>query len=98
MTNHKFNEPVSVFVGLGFPHEVATVLDAYHLLLEWNGIPDLDRDGALEVCRKALNGHRTAEDAREAFESFAHTKGILSEEALERAASSYAQEWGRLSA
>ncbi|CDX22743.1 hypothetical protein MPLB_2420040 [Mesorhizobium sp. ORS 3324] len=32
--NHKFNEPVSVFVGLGFPHDIATVLAAYHLLVE----------------------------------------------------------------
>ncbi len=98
MTNHKFNKPVSVFVGLGFPHEITTVLDAYHLLVEWNGFPDLDRAGALEVCRKALNGDRTVEDAREAFERFAHTKGILSEEALDQVASSYAQEWGELSA
>ncbi|CDX22744.1 hypothetical protein MPLB_2420041 [Mesorhizobium sp. ORS 3324] len=29
------------------------------------------------MCRKALSGDRTAEEAREAFERFAHTKGIL---------------------
>lgn len=98
MIAHKFNWPLSIFVGLGFPREVETVLDAYDLLLEWNGIPDLDYHGALEVCRKAFHGERTAEDVREAFETFARNKGILSEEALDRATDSLAREWGRLSA
>ncbi|WP_315918541.1 DUF982 domain-containing protein [Mesorhizobium sp. SP-1A] len=95
MTDSKFAKPVSVFVGLGFPHEVTGVLDAYRLLLEWSGIPDMDRDGALETCRKALNGGRTAEEARRAFERFAHNKGILAEEAIDRAASNFAAEWAR---
>jgi hypothetical protein len=98
MTTRKFDQPVLVFVGLGFPREVETVLDAYDLLLEWTGIPDLDYHGALEVCRKALNDERTAEDVREALERFAHNRGILSEEAFDRAASNIAREWGRLSA
>ncbi|NGN43133.1 DUF982 domain-containing protein [Mesorhizobium sp. CGMCC 1.15528] len=98
MIAHKFDQPLSIFVGLGFPRDVETVLDAYDILLEWNGIPDLDYHGALEVCRKAINDERTAADVREAFENFARNKGILSEEALDRAASSLAREWGRLSA
>ncbi|MHA6641334.1 DUF982 domain-containing protein [Mesorhizobium sp. A623] len=98
MTNLTFAKPVSVFIGLGFPRDVGTVLGAYDLLLEWNGISDMDYHGALEVCRKALNGERTAEDACEALERFAHNRGILSEEALDRAASNVAREWGRLSA
>ncbi|OQM76938.1 hypothetical protein BFN67_12190 [Pseudaminobacter manganicus] len=98
MTNSKFDQPVSVFVGLGFPREVATVLDAYDLLLEWTGISDLDYHGALEVCRKALIGERTAEDVRESLVHFARRRGILSEEALDQAARNLAREWGQISA
>ncbi len=76
----KFDRPVAVFVGLGFPSEVETVMDAYAMLLEWNGIPDLDRAGAIEVCRKALTGKRTGKEARVAFQRFAFSKGILSED------------------
>jgi hypothetical protein len=98
MTNLSFYKPVSVFVGLGFPREVETVLSAYDLLLGWNGISDLDHQGALTVCRKALHGERTAEEARDALERFARNRGMLSEEALDRAASNFAQEWGQISA
>lgn len=98
MANLTFVQPVSVFVGLGFPRDVETVLDAYDLLLEWNGISDLDYHGALAVCRKALGGERTAEDAREALERFASSRGILSEEALDRTAGDFAREWGQIGA
>lgn len=79
MNTIKFDRPVAVLVGLGFPSKVETVLDAYALLVEWNGIPDLDHAGAVEVCRKALKGKRTGRDARLAFQRFALAKGILSE-------------------
>ena len=93
MKEPKFDQPVSVFVGLGFPREVSKVLDAYDILVEWNGIPDLDRAGAIEVCRKALNGKRNGRDARKAFEGFALNKGILAEDAYERAVDELAHEW-----
>ncbi|MGN6304275.1 MAG: DUF982 domain-containing protein [Mesorhizobium sp.] len=93
MNDPKFDQPVSVFVGLGFPREVSTVLDAYDILIEWNGIPDLDHAGAIEVCRKALSGKRDGEDARKAFEGFALNKGILAEEAYDRAVDNLAHEW-----
>jgi hypothetical protein len=80
MSSTKFDRPVAVFVGLGFPSKVETVIDAYAMLVEWNGIPDLDRAGAIEVCRKALKGKRTGKDARLAFQRFALGKGILSED------------------
>lgn len=98
MTAQKFDQPVSVFIGLGFPREIATVLDAYDLLLEWNGIPDLDYHAAVDVCRKALSAERTVQEARDAFERFANNRGILSDEALDRTADSFAQDWRRLSA
>jgi hypothetical protein len=93
MDDVKFDLPVSIFLGLGFPRKVERVLDAYDILIEWNGIPDLDRSGAMEVCRKALNDERTGKDAREAFQRFALKKGILADEVFSRAASALAQEW-----
>jgi hypothetical protein len=39
-----FRQPVSIFVGLGFPAEVRSVIDAYRHLVEW---PGSQRDGAL---------------------------------------------------
>ncbi len=89
----KFDQPVAVFIGLGFPREVVSVIEAYDILIEWNGIRDLDQTGAIEVCREALNGKRTGRDARLAFQQFALNKGILSEEVYSRAAATFRQEW-----
>ncbi|WP_412177198.1 DUF982 domain-containing protein [Mesorhizobium sp. ZC-5] len=93
MTACRFDQPVSVILGLGFPHTVETVLDAYHVLLEWNGIPDLDYHAAIDLCVKALRGEATASETQEAFKRFADNRGILSEEAIERAAEKFAREW-----
>jgi hypothetical protein len=79
MSIPKFDRPVAVFVGLGYPSRVEAIMDAYAMLVEWNGIPDLDRAGAIEVYRKALKGKRSGKEARLAFERFALVKGILSE-------------------
>jgi hypothetical protein len=80
MSNASFDRPVSIFVGLGFPKTVKDVFDAHATLIDWNGISDLDRAGAIEVCRKAMKGERTGKDARLAFQRFAHDKGILCED------------------
>lgn len=93
MANPKFDQPVAIFTGLGFPREIESVLDAYHFLLEWKGIPDLDQLGAAEVCRKALAGSRTGHDARKAFQWFARNRGIAADLGYGRAASSLAGEW-----
>jgi hypothetical protein len=93
MANPKFDQPVAIFTGLGFPHEIESVLDAYQFLLEWKGIPDLDQSGAAEVCRKALAGSRTGHDARKAFQRFARNRGIIANLGHNRAASSLAEEW-----
>ncbi|WP_163264715.1 DUF982 domain-containing protein [Chelativorans alearense] len=93
MTAYKFDQPISVFLGLGFPRDVNSVLDAYDLLLEWNGIPDLDYHAAVDICSKALSGERTVQEAQEAFRRFANNRGILSERVLERTAKNVAQDW-----
>ena len=37
MTAKSFIRPVPVFVGLGFPYDVSSVLEAYKFLEEWTG-------------------------------------------------------------
>jgi hypothetical protein len=63
-----FRQPVSILVGLGFPTEVRSVMDAYRHLVEW---PAAQRDGAhkvaLKACNAALRGEIEAETARGLF-------------------------------
>ncbi len=93
MNRTQFDQPVSVFIGLGFPREIQTALDAYDVLIEWNGLPDLDRSAAIEVCKKALNGEGNGRDAREAFQRFAHGRGIIVDDVYSRASNQLAREW-----
>jgi len=89
-----FSEPVSIFVGLGFPREVGDALEAYTILNEW---PQSSRDAghlqALHTCAAVLGGHGTATEARRALETFASEHGILAPEALQRSANRIGQEW-----
>lgn len=73
-----FNQPVSILVGLGFPAEVRSVMDAYRHLVEW---PVSARDGAhsvaLKACAAALRGEIEAETARSLFVAFAEKHDLL---------------------
>lgn len=97
MNDFRFDQPVSIFIGLGFPRDIETVLEAYDVLLEWNGARDIDHVMAIEACRGAIGGDQLA-DARAVFERFARNKGILADEALDRAALRVAREWEQLRA
>ncbi|WP_065376412.1 DUF982 domain-containing protein [Ensifer adhaerens] len=76
-----FENPVRILVGLGFPTEVRSVLDAYRHLVEW---PISLRDGphsvALKACRAALCGEIEAETARGLFAAFAEKHDLLAPE------------------
>lgn len=82
-----FSEPVSIFVGLDFPCDVADVLEAYKILNDW---PHSTRDAghltALHTCAAVLGGHGTATEARRALYDFAEEHGMLNQEALQRSA------------
>jgi hypothetical protein len=89
-----FPQPVSVFVGLGFPREVGDVLEAYKLLNEWpQSSRGPDHLAALHTCAAVLGGHGTVTDARRAFEDFARSRGVLAPEALQRSADLLGREW-----
>ena len=77
-----FKEPVSILVGLGFPAEVRSAMDAYRYLVEW---PAARRDNthsvALKACGAALRGEIEAEIARGLFVAFAEKHDLLAPEA-----------------
>ena len=76
-----FENPVRILVGLGFPTEVRSVMDAYRHLVEW---PISLRDGphsvALKACHAALCGEIEAETARGLFAAFAEKHDLLAPE------------------
>ena len=93
MKTDKFGSPVEVFVGLGFPTEIATILAAFQLLNEWSGSRGPVHQRAFDACRAALNGSDDAAGARQAFVEFARDRGILAPEALAASTRKFAREW-----
>jgi hypothetical protein len=94
MSAKRFDQPVSIFVGLGFPHDVETVLEAYQVLTEWPAAshnPAYER--ALDRCRAGLADGADTESVRAAFETFARERGILAPDALAASATAAAREW-----
>jgi hypothetical protein len=81
MKTDMFRQPVSILVGLGFPAEVRSVMDAYRHLVEW---PASNRDTvhsvALKACSAALRGEIEAETARGLFAAFAEKHDLLAPE------------------
>ncbi|RWY75269.1 DUF982 domain-containing protein [Rhizobium sp. WSM1325] len=76
-----FKQPVSIFVGLGFPAEVHSVMDAYRHLVEWPASPrEAAHSVALQACRAALRGEIEAETARGLFAAFAGKHDLLAPE------------------
>ncbi|NEK17217.1 DUF982 domain-containing protein [Rhizobium leguminosarum] len=76
-----FRQPVSIFVGLGFPAEVRSVMDAYRHLVEWPAsLRDATHSVALKACRAALRREIEAETARGLFAAFAEKHELLAPE------------------
>ncbi len=76
-----FRQPVTILVGLGFPAEIRSVMDAYRHLADW---PASNRDTAhsiaLKACGAALRGEIEAETARGLFAAFADKHDLLAPE------------------
>jgi hypothetical protein len=76
-----FRKPVSILVGLGFPTEISTVMDAYRHLVEWpTSFRDTAHSIALKACLAALRGEIEAETARGLFAAFAEKHDLLTPE------------------
>jgi hypothetical protein len=73
-----FRQPVTILVGLGFPAEVHTVMDAYRHLAEWPvSLRDTAHSVAHKACSAALRGEIEAETARGFFAAFAEKHDLL---------------------
>ncbi|MCA1869012.1 DUF982 domain-containing protein [Agrobacterium genomosp. 3] len=73
-----FNEPVTILIGLGFPTEVRSVIDAYRHLAEWPAsMRDTAHSMALKACRAALRGEIEADTVRGLFAAFAAKHDLL---------------------
>jgi len=73
-----FEQPVVVLVGLGFPAEVHSVMEAYRHLAEWPAsLRDAAHSMALKACCAALRGDIEAETARGLFAAFAEKHDLL---------------------
>ncbi|GAA3101330.1 DUF982 domain-containing protein [Rhizobium viscosum] len=83
-----FTKPVTILVGLGFPAEVRSVMDAYRHLAEWpTSFRDTAHSVAMKACQAALRGEIEAETARGLFAAFAAKHDLLAPETPAIAAS-----------
>lgn len=74
-----FRKPVTILVGLGFPTEVRSAMDAYRHLAEWPvSLRDNAHSVAVKACQAALRGEIEAETARGFFVAFAQKHDLLS--------------------
>lgn len=81
MEYDRFDEPVGVFVGMGYLAQIETVGRAYALLAD---MPDHQRGPAhtmaMNACKAAMAKEVDAETARSTFVRYAQSKGILAPE------------------
>jgi hypothetical protein len=81
MRTDMFRNPVCILVGLGFPAEVRSAMDAYRHLAE---CPSSRRDAAhavaFKACGAALRGEIEPETARGLFVAFAEKHDLLAPE------------------
>ncbi len=76
MLSRAFEKPIRIWVGLGFPRELHTVVDAYLFVQNWYGNSP-EQKAAIRACKAALAGDIDAETARGVFVAFARKKDIL---------------------
>ncbi|CAM5587013.1 hypothetical protein ATER59S_05212 [Aquamicrobium terrae] len=79
MLSQAFEKPVRVWVGLGFPRQLNSVVDAYQFVVDWCGNSPEQR-AAIRACKAALAGEIDAETARGILVRFARKKDILVED------------------
>ena len=79
MLSKPFENPIRVWVGMGFPRQLNTVVDAYQFATDWCGNSP-EQKAAIRACKAALAGDIEAETARGIFAAFARKKDILIED------------------
>lgn len=84
MLSQPFEQPIRVWVGLGFPRQLNSVVDAYQFANEYCGNSPEQR-AAIRACKAALTGEIEPETARGIFVAFAKKKGLMVDEWVPRA-------------
>ncbi len=79
MLSQPFRKPLRVLVGLGFPRQLNSVVDAYQFVSGWCGNSP-EQKAAVRACKAALAGDIDAETARGILVQFAKKKDILVED------------------
>ncbi|WP_411032776.1 DUF982 domain-containing protein [Shinella sp. BYT-45] len=83
----RFEEPVVLLIGLGFPARIESVPEAYGLLLDW---PHAGRNASLEIalnaCKAGMAGEVEPETVAAALAEFARRNDILIEDPALQAA------------
>jgi Protein of unknown function (DUF982) len=78
MNNTFFEEPVTVLVGLGFPRQIESAIEAYQLLSDMQlTTSKAAQKVALQACKAAIDGKIDPETARSAFMAFARRSAML---------------------
>ena len=76
-----FYKPVRILIGLGFPKDISSPLDAIvYLDSVQQSARDYSHTIASRACRAALTGEIEAETARGLFEAYATKQSILAPE------------------
>jgi hypothetical protein len=78
MHHIRFEEPVTILVGMGFPARIETVMEAYALLQDW---PAANRSRAhtvaLNACKAGIAGEVDPDTVRATLVAFARRNDIL---------------------
>jgi len=84
MNNLRFDQPVTILVGLGFPCRMKTVNAALTFLRD-RAVCEHDEawEAAMSVCRDAVEGKADAAEAQNVFAAYARRRNILVEEPLQ---------------
>ena len=76
-----FEGPITVLVGLGFPRQITSLLDAIRYLDEQSSfLRDEAFHATYGACRDALNGDIASEEARDIFCALLRRRGTLLED------------------
>lgn len=96
MRNMRFEQPVTVLVGMGFPVTIENVMEAYSLLQDW---PATGSNGAhavaLNACKAGIAGEVDPEIVRATLVAFARRNDILVPNSLVAKTTSRTESAGR---
>lgn len=78
MDHMRFEEPITLLVGMGFPARIESVMGAYALLQDWpNPGGNRSHEVAFNACKAGMAGEVDPETVRAAVETFARRNDIL---------------------